>query len=99
MKTNRIMQLAAAFVAAILLALPAAAQTVRPTLTPQTGEVGYVDYVGRYGEVFKLRGGWDIDPFMSGDIEVINLQRVEVKGILSPNAADNDTNAVLEEAR
>jgi len=72
MKTNRIVRLAAAFGAA-LLALPGAAQTVRPTLNPGPGYEGYVDYVGRYGEVFKLRGGWDIDPFMSGDIEVINL--------------------------
>lgn len=73
MKTRNVMRLAAAFGAALVLALPATAQTVRPTSNPGVAEEGYVDYVGRYGEVFKLRGGWTIAPFMSGDIEVLNL--------------------------
>lgn len=73
MKTGNVMRLAAAFGAALVLALPIAAQTVRPTANPGVAEEGYVDYVGRYGEVFKLRGGWTIAPFMSGDIEVLNL--------------------------
>ncbi len=47
------------------------AGTVRPD-PGITGE-GWVDYVGHFGEVFKLRGGEEIDAFMSGGAEVINL--------------------------
>ncbi len=49
------------------------AQTTRPNPDPGITGEGYVDYVGSFGEVFKLRGGWTIDPAMRGNIEVINL--------------------------
>lgn len=48
-------------------------QAVRTNLDQGITGEGYVDYVGHYGEVFKLRGGWTIDPSMRGNIEVISL--------------------------
>lgn len=33
---------------------------------------GYITFVGHYGEVFKLRGGWEIRASMQGEAEVIN---------------------------
>lgn len=49
------------------------AQIVSPNPDPGITGEGYVNYAGHYGEVFKLRGGWKIDPFMRDGIEVINL--------------------------
>lgn len=67
-------RLALACVAAIPLATAAlGAQTVRPNPDPGVRGEGYVDYVGHFGEVFKLRGGWAIDPAIRGNIEVITL--------------------------
>jgi len=66
---------------AIILAIAASglftqssgAQIINPNSDGGIKGEGFVDYVGHYGEVFKLRGGWQIDPFMRGDIEVISL--------------------------
>lgn len=33
---------------------------------------GYVTFVGHYGETLKLRGGWEIQASMQGEVEVIN---------------------------
>ena len=63
-----------AFLAALLaIAVPSLnAQTVTPNADPGIPGEGYVTYVGHYGEVFKLRGGWEIRPSMHGETEVIN---------------------------
>ncbi|MEQ1919310.1 MAG: hypothetical protein ABL955_08935, partial [Elusimicrobiota bacterium] len=67
-------RLTLAFAAMFALANAApGAQTVMPNPDPGITGEGYVDYVGNFGEVFKLRGGWTIDPAMRGNIEVINL--------------------------
>lgn len=59
--------------AAFVFIATASAQTVVPHPDPGIKGEGYVTYVGRYGERFKLRGGWTIDPSMNGDMEVINF--------------------------
>jgi len=51
---------------------PLWAQTVKPDSDPGISGEGFVDYVGHFGEVFKLRGGWTVDPSMHGEVEVIN---------------------------
>lgn len=43
------------------------AQTVTPNDDP-----GYITFVGNFGEVFKLPGGWEIHASMQGEAEVIN---------------------------
>ena len=60
--------------AALAALLPRAllAQTIKPDPDPGIPGEGYVDYVGHYGEVLKLQGGWQIDASMHGDVEVIN---------------------------
>jgi len=65
----------------------AQAQNVRPNPDPGITGEGYVDYVGRYGEVLKLRGGWDIEPSMHGDVEVINYHpstRIDLTDSIAP---------------
>ena len=54
------------------------AQTVNPDAAEGKG---YVEYVGRFGEVFKLRSGETIDPFVSNGAEVINLYPPYRKGL------------------
>lgn len=48
------------------------AQTVIPNTDPGSDEGEFVNYVGHYGEVLKLRGGWEIRASMQGEAEVIN---------------------------
>lgn len=60
---------------AALFALTApslSAQIVLPNDDPGIKGEGYVTYVGHYGEVFKLVGGWKIEASMHGEAEVIN---------------------------
>lgn len=72
----------------VLAASSLCAQTIRPNPDPGITGEGYVDYVGHFGEVFKLRGGGTIDAFMSGGTEVINLypkfQQGLPDGVLKP---------------
>lgn len=53
---------------------PILAQKIRPHPEPDLVKYldTYVDYVGRYGEVFKLNSDWQIVPEMQGKVEVIN---------------------------
>lgn len=67
------MKLSAAVVVALLSSQLCFAQSVRTDADPGLAGEGFVAYTGHFGEVFKLRGGWQIDPFMSGGTEVINL--------------------------
>lgn len=62
-----------AIAASVLISQSSSAQTIRPNPDRGINGEGFVDYVGHYGEVFKLRGGWQIDPFMRDGIEVISL--------------------------
>lgn len=62
-----------AICALLALAVPRiSAQTVTPNADPGIPGEGYVTYTGHYGEVFKLRGGWEIRPSMHVETEVIN---------------------------
>ena len=47
--------------------------TIRPNSDPDNGAEDFVDYVGNFGEVFKLPTGEVIDASMRGGIEVINF--------------------------
>ncbi len=77
LRRRRAVLLAAAALALLCRAAPAAPQpqSISPDPDPGTEIAGeaYVDYVGRYGEVFKLRGGWQIVPSMHGATEVLTL--------------------------
>lgn len=47
--------------------------TVRPNSDPGVPGARFIDYVGHFGEVFKLRAEWQIAPSMQGEVEVINF--------------------------
>lgn len=58
----------------LLPSLATSSQTIRPNPDRGPGQFPdtYVDYVGNFGEVFKLNDDWQIVPSMRGEIEVIN---------------------------
>lgn len=63
------------------------AQTVKPDPDPGIPGEGFVDYVGNYGEVLKLRGGWRIEASMHDEAEVINQYppfRVDLRDSVEP---------------
>ena len=64
--------LLAACVVMSLAPLSLHAQKVKPNPDPGIPGEGYVDYVGRYGAVFKLNDDWQIVPSMRGKIEVLD---------------------------
>lgn len=49
------------------------AQTVTPNPDPGITGEGFVDFTGRFGEVFKLRGGRIIKSYMKDDAEIIDF--------------------------
>lgn len=49
------------------------AQAVRPVPSPGPSDAGFVEFVGNFGEVFRLRSGERVDAAMHGPVEVINL--------------------------
>lgn len=49
------------------------AQTVLPNASPAITGEGHITFVGHYGEVLELEGGWEVRASMQGEAEVINL--------------------------
>lgn len=62
-------------------------QAVNPDPDPGIAGEGFVDYLGNYGEVFKLAGGWRIDASMHDVVEVVNHYppfRVDLRDSVEP---------------
>jgi hypothetical protein len=72
------LHLLVACAAVLLLPLSLCAQKIKPDPDHRPGKFGdtYVDYVGRFGEFFKLQDDWQISPSMQGNIEVIRIEGI-----------------------